>query len=165
MKLGIIGYFTNPEYQLEIGAKVKKKIMESIENQLLIPFPLPKVKSEILEILLDTDGTSTERKVEKLSKTNRGKYLSFRVILPYTQIVRVEGIDLQAFIEEFFGAMQEILMPYGIGLECIEKCKNTVLEEIVGKKEYIFTPNETQKNWRESAKNLRLQRKSKVVNL
>ncbi len=137
--------------------------MEKVENQILMGFPLPKVKSEILEILLDTDGISEDIKIEKLSKTNRGKYLSFRVYLPYTKIVRAEGLDLQIFVAYFFEALEKVLMPYGITSEQIEVCKKSVVEESLDKEEYRFTISEPQKKWREAAKTRRLTRQAKAV--
>lgn len=154
MKTGIMGYFTSANFRFDVSAKAKKKIMESIDEQILTPFPLPKVKAQTLEILLNTDGKSTERKTEKISKTDSAKNLSFMFYLPYSKIVIHEVLDLQAFTEEFFEALKEILLPYDIAQNVVEDCKKSVLAEMIGKEEYLFKLNPSEKQWREVAKNL-----------
>ena len=111
MKVGIMGYFTSVGFRFDINSNVKKKIMDLIDTNILTPFPLPKIKATVLEILLNTDGISTENKVVRISKTDKGKYLSFMFYLPYPKIVKNEVVDLEIFIQTFFDALKEVLMP------------------------------------------------------
>ncbi|TAH19378.1 MAG: hypothetical protein EAZ08_09415 [Cytophagales bacterium] len=162
MKVGIMGYFTSVGFRFDLNPKVKKKIMDLIDTNILTPFPLPKIKATVLEILLNTDGISTENKVVRISKTDKGKYLSFMFYLPYPKIVKNEIVDLEIFIQVFFDALKEALSLYAIPEDVLEQTKQEVLCEIVGKEEYLFEISSEQLAWRSVAKKLRQESQIKV---
>ncbi len=153
MKVGIMGYFTEPNFRFDLNPKVKKKLMELIENHILLANPLP-IKAKNLEFFLNTDGISLESKLQQVSKTDKGKQLSVLFYLPYPKIVENGVANLEVFIDNFFEVLKQLLQPYHISLETIEATKQMALHEILGNEDYIFKANVTQEKWRKVVRKL-----------
>ena len=143
-KMGITGYYTYVDYSFDISYQVKKIISTSITQQILKKYEFPKIKSEILEILLMTDGKTPDLVVTKNSKTTRGKYLSYSLWLPYHKIVKSGKVDLNVFIDEVFDGLTQILTEYGVNENDVRKLQKNVKAEVVGNSEYDFVLSKSQ---------------------
>ena len=80
--LKIIGYYTIPRHDFGLAGSLLDLIENTVDKKILTKYTFPKVKSKILEIMLDSEVKTNERKVKQLSKTRRGNYFSFAFWLP-----------------------------------------------------------------------------------
>jgi hypothetical protein len=154
MEISITGNYTVPNFNFDLEIAYLNLLGDKIEQNLLHKFPLPKVKSQELEIYICTDGKSTESFIQKISKTDKGKFLTFYFWLPYTKIVKqinenmsVE-MDLVVFTEEFFACLKQVLITYNIDEKSITQTQQEILDEITANKTYIFNISAQETAWR-----------------
>jgi hypothetical protein len=158
MEISITGNYTVPNFNFDLEIAYLNLLGDKIEQNLLQKFLLPKVKSEELEIYICTDGKSAESYAQKISKTDRGKFLTFYFWLPYPKIVKqinedmsVE-IDLMVFTNEFFACLKQVLIPYNISEQPITQTQQEILDEITNNEMYVFKISEQETEWRKGRK-------------
>ena len=154
MEISITGSYTVPNFNFDLEIAYLNLLGDKIEQNLLQKFPLPKVKAEELEIYICTDGKSAESYVQKISKTDRGKFLTFYFWLPYPKIVKqinenmsVE-MDLVVFTNEFFTCLKQVLTNYHISEKPIAQTQQEILDEITANETYVFKISEQETEWR-----------------
>lgn len=154
MEISITGNYTVPNFNFDLEIAYLNLLGDKIEQNLLQKFLLPKVKSEELEIYICTDGKSAESYVQKISKTDRGKFLTFYFWLSYPKIVKqinenmsVE-MDLVVFTNEFFACLKQVLTHYKIDEKLITQTQQEILDEITTSETYIFKISEQETAWR-----------------
>ena len=136
-KVSIIEYSTRPDFHLAMSVKLYHLLCETIENEILKKYEFPKIKSSILEILIDAEVDSAERRVVQLSKTTRGEYFSFRFFLPYSIVVKNGSLNITAFIHEFMEGVRTAIAPFNIvPNEWIDRIKEQLITETSRNKEY-----------------------------
>jgi hypothetical protein len=159
MQIRISGYYTEVNYHFDLSNRFMALLRQSIQSIILEKKPLS-VKAKELEIYICTNAQNQDHTVEKISKTDKGKYLTFHFWIPYGKVVKgisekfAVEMDLDAFVNEFFECLKMALLPYGISEKPFEECKNTVLTEIKDKKEYHFEITAQESDWRLSAQKI-----------
>ena len=136
-EISILGYYTKSGYSFSLSDKLFNLICDTIENEILAKYTFPKIKSTILEILIDVELESDKCRIIQLSKTGRGEYFSFRFFLPYSIVVKNKKLNITAFISEFMECIRTVLSQFNIvpdGL--IDRLKEQLIAETSGKKEY-----------------------------
>lgn len=78
--------------------------------------------------MLDCETESDDIKVKLLSKTNRGKYLSFEIKLPYNKIVTDKTTNLISFTEYLIMALSKAINSFYVIDEGVYK---NVLQGII----------------------------------
>lgn len=145
----IIGYYTTPRHAFKIAGLLLDLIEQKINNEILAKYTFPKVKSQILEIMLDAEVEKNTRIITQLSKTGRGQFLSFRFCLPYTKIVENGKVNNTVFIDEFMEAVREALSQFNVVPdELIDNLKKQLITKTEGKKEYVYVVPEQDKKLR-----------------
>lgn len=130
-ELDIIGYFTKLNYHFDLSDQLLDLIGGAIENEILKKYTFPKIKSTILEILLDAETEANQRKVVQLSKTGRGEYFSFRFFLPYQIVMQNGKVNTPAFVKEFMEALRIALSQFNlIPDELINKLRGELITEV-----------------------------------
>ncbi len=159
-KISIIEYSTTPDYHLDMSNKLYNLLREVIENKILAKYTFPKIKSTILEILIDSEVKSDNRRVIQLSKTGRGEYFSFRFFLPYSVVMKNKKLNITAFISEFMEGIRTALSQFNIVPdELMDKLKEQLIAETAGKKEYEHVKSADEIATEEALKELREGRK------
>lgn len=143
-QIGFLEYYTIVGYRFRIRNAVKQQMSQRINEHILANYSFPNIKSEILELLISTDGTAEELVVTKNSKTTRGKHLSYSLWLPYPKIVQNGQTNLAIFIAEIFKGLTQILTEYGVEISEIEEVQKEVEEEIIGNEKYMYRPTASQ---------------------
>ncbi len=112
-------------------------LRQIIENEILAKYTFPKIKSTILEILIDSEVKSDKRRLVQLSKTGRDEYFSFRLFLPYSVVVEDKKLNIAAYINEFMECIRTALSQFNIvPNEKIDRIKEQLITKTNGKKEY-----------------------------
>ncbi len=159
-EISIIGYYTTPDYHLEMSNKLFNLICDTVENKILAKYTFPKIKSTILEILIDAEVKSDNRRIIQLSKTGRGEYYSFRFFLPYNVVMKNKKLNITAFISEFMEGVRTALSQFNIiPDEMIDKLKEQLIAETAGKKEYEHVKSADQIATEKALKKFREMRK------
>jgi hypothetical protein len=161
MQMSISGLFTVPRKNFDLEGNYLQMMSQKIKEHILIPYPLPKVKAEKLEIYICTDGQSKESSIRKISKTDRGKSLTYHFWIAYPKVVSqvtdklLVDMNLEAFTHEFFTCMETALQPHGISEIIVNQAKTEVLKELrANLSAYTFVLSEQESNWRIEAASL-----------
>jgi len=144
-EISVLGYYTTPDYSFRMSDKLFNLICDTIENEILAKFTFPKVKSAILEILIDAEVETNTRRIIQLSKTGRGEYFSFRFFIPYHVVTKDEKLNVPAFINEFMEGIRTSLSLFKVVPdELIDRLKEQLIAETKDNKEYelVKTANE-----------------------
>ncbi|GEM_PF-2547354 len=153
MQVSISGIFNQPDYSFDLSGDYLDLLGDSIEN-LLQKSPLPNVKSEELELYICTDGKSEESSIRKISKDDKGQYLTFHFWIAYPKVVRevteqlLIDVDLEIFTTEFIKCLELALTSYQLDNQIIEETKNKILAEInqdLGKYAFKFSEEESRR--------------------
>ncbi len=140
-RIALIGLYTTIGYRFALSHKLKELIGKLVEENLLTKYEFAKVKSEVLEIWIDTSPDVAELQVHKMSKTAKGKYLSFTFVMPYHKVMKVEAEWMGVFIDEFFSGLIQVLAPYQVPENEIITICEMVKKEVVGNETYIEKPS------------------------
>lgn len=140
-KISIIGFYTTVGYSLPLSYKLKELIGRLVTETLLAKHSFPEVKAEILEIWMDTSPEIEEIQVNRIFKKEKGKYLSFSLVLPYHKIMKEETQWIGVFIEEFFKGLTQVLTLYQVPENEIIALKESIKIEVVGNEEYLQKPS------------------------
>ncbi len=62
-ELDIIGYFTKLNYHSDLSNQLLDLVGEAIENEILTKYTFPKIKSTILEVLLDAEVSNINERL------------------------------------------------------------------------------------------------------
>lgn len=162
--INIIGYYTTPDYDLKMSNKLYHLLRQTIENEILAKFTFPKIKSSILEIFIDTEVKSDERKVIQLSKTGRGEYFTFRFFLPYNIVVKNRKLKIKEFISEFMECIRTAFSQFNVvSDELIDKLKENLIVETSDNKEYEHIKSANELSRERVLKNFRKMRKKEEL--
>jgi hypothetical protein len=138
MRADIATWYNKPSCFFKYEFEAMKFLMDQV-NIVLAKYPLPKVKSEILEILLCNDGTERFEVIK--CSTGRGKYLTYQFWLPYPLINKGKETQLEPFIHYIFEGLTQALLPFGLPENEIREAEKIVKNEIVGNKKYEYVPS------------------------
>ena len=153
MKISISGIFSVPRFHFDLASPFINLLKDEVKENILQKYPLPKVKSEELEIYICTDGTDEPSAIRKISKTDRGNYLTFHFWISYPKVVNritemlFVDMNLDAFVKEFMFCLQEALKNYGISENVFLETENSILEKLntdIEKYQFVFTESEGQ---------------------
>lgn len=153
MEISLTASYTVPPYRFDLSIDFLRLLSQKIKENILQKYPLPKVKSEELEIYICTDGTDEPSAIRKISKTDRGKYLTFHFWISYPKVVNritemlFVDMNLDAFVKEFMFCLQEALKNYGISENVFLETENSILEKLntdIEKYQFVFTESEGQ---------------------
>lgn len=134
MQISISAIFNAPKYQFDLSLTFLEMLINQISENILTKYTLKKVRAKELEIYLCTDGTDAESSVKKISKSDKGKYLTFHFWITYPKVVRsvteklLTDMDLAAFVSEFMFCLKESLMPYSIPEMAFDETEKNMLE-------------------------------------
>lgn len=142
MKTDITTWYNKPSCFFRISYETRKCISHSV-NELLVRFPLPKVKAETLEILLCNDGTDRFEIIK--CSTGRGKYLTYQFWLPYPKITKDKITDNEPFTDYLFEGLVQALVPFGVPESEIRDTQAAVKAEIVNNTQYEYVPTKDDK--------------------
>jgi hypothetical protein len=143
-QISLSGMFTVPRKNFDLSIPFLNLLADSVESKILSHSILAKIKAEELEIYICTDGESPESQAEKISKTDRGKYLTYHFWISYPKVVRKVDeslrvdMDLAAFTHEFFLCLHEALRPYALPENLLEQTEKEILEELKNNSLYEF---------------------------
>jgi len=150
-KISITPFFTTPNSYFELSVAYLDLLGKQIEENILAKYEFKNTKSEELEIYLDTKSQIVSVITEKVSKTNRGKYLTYRLLVPNTKFDKEEThqINLNLLTEDIFIGLSAIFSGFDIPQNRMDSVKENVLCELNAcPQKYILHLDNKQLNYR-----------------
>lgn len=162
MRASITQFFTLANYKFPISTKLKWLLRTQLNGKILNKYHFSGIKSEVLEIWIDTQPDIERLKINPMSDKNKGKYLSFTFIFPYHQVMKEEKQWLLIFIDEFFKGVSQILIPYGVEQSDIDMLQTDIKAEVSENEEYIEKLSENMLLIKDIIKNVKAPSANKV---
>ena len=148
-KVSITGYFTEPDFDIRLSHKLLELICNTIEYEILAKYNFPKVKATELEIFIDSEIKTNERKVVQLSETGNTIYFTFRFFIPYHLVVQNNKVNISLFVSEFMECITIVFSPFkNIPDELIDNIEEQILAKTNNKKEYEYIMSNEHKSFR-----------------
>ncbi len=132
INIQIIRAYTVPPLRFDLLSDMMLFLRENVQNLILPNADFSKVTSEILEI--NITPTQEISSCQKISKNDKGKYLTFHFWISFPKVVRrltpkiLIDIGLSAFVSEFKICLSDALLPYGVHVSVFEETKKAMLD-------------------------------------
>ena len=162
MKASITQFFTLPDYKLPISTELKSLLRMQIDEHILAKYSFAQVKAKILEIWIDTAPDIDTLKITKMSKTDKGKYLSFTFLFPYDILMKDPTLWLSPFIDLLFNGLSQIFAPYNIPQMEIDNLKEAIKQEVINNEAYLKKVNPKLELIKDIIKNAKIPQQEKV---
>lgn len=140
MQLNVRGFYTDPNYSIDIDFKVFKFIKRQLEEIVFAKYNLNNIHSDTFLIITETTG---EDSLEELDVTgpfyrNKKKYITYNIWLPYYPITKSENVR-EAFVYYYFEGLKRVFSHYGVKEEDIEEVRKIVEKEVVNNPYYDYS--------------------------
>ncbi len=149
MKITISGMFTTPQKKFDLSSPYLNLLKDETTKNILQRYPFNNVKAEELEIYICTDGSNAKSSIQQIRNKNPNEYLTFHFWISYPKVVKqvteklFVDMDLEAFTNEFFVCLKEVLTLHQIPVDTFELAQNSVLETLQSNsKKYTYPFNE-----------------------
>ena len=137
MKLCSIKVYLEVGYEFLISHKVDNLIINLLSEKIIIPYKLDAIDEEIfLNLQVSTDSKCSRIDVVKPDSVN-DEFLTWKMWLPYKQIVE-SGNYLDEYLNCFFDAATQVFTEYGVDVQDVLAVKEIIKTEVLDNSDYEY---------------------------